>query len=125
MTRSEVFFFFKKFFIGLAHVTIICMYFNNFQYSNAIFINLVMGVGFNSIYHITDSPSFITNDKYVILDPHEWYFNGGVQFDFVDEELARDYPDQFAPFGVSCDRPLKGTVFRYPLRTKEDSIDSD
>ncbi|CAG8637814.1 1532_t:CDS:2, partial [Funneliformis mosseae] len=34
----------------------------------------VMGVGFNSIYHITDSPSFITGDNYVILDPHEWYF---------------------------------------------------
>ena len=46
---------------------------------------LVMGVGFNSIYHITDSPSFITGDKYVILDPHEWYFNGGVQFDFVEK----------------------------------------
>ena len=37
-------------------------------------INLVMGVGFNSIYHITDSPSFITGDKYVILDPHKWYY---------------------------------------------------
>ncbi|RGB31014.1 hypothetical protein C1646_792859 [Rhizophagus diaphanus] len=37
----------------------------------------VMGVGFNSIYHITDSPSFITGDKYVILDPHEWYYKGG------------------------------------------------
>jgi hypothetical protein len=84
-----------------------------------------MGVGFNSIYHITDSPSFITNDKYVILDPHEWYFNGGVQFDFVHEELARDYPDQFAPFRVPCDHPLKGTIFRYPLRTNKDSIDSD
>ncbi|CAG8600545.1 2770_t:CDS:2, partial [Scutellospora calospora] len=35
-----------------------------------------MGVGFNSIYHITDSPSFLTGDQYVILDPHEWYFDG-------------------------------------------------
>ncbi|CAJ0759604.1 3170_t:CDS:2, partial [Entrophospora sp. SA101] len=42
----------------------------------------VMGVGFNSIYHITDSPSFITNRNYVILDPHEYYFEGGHSFDF-------------------------------------------
>ncbi|CAI2171668.1 19815_t:CDS:2, partial [Funneliformis geosporum] len=85
----------------------------------------VMGVGFNSIYHITDSPSFITDDKYVILDPHEWYFEGGVQFDFVKENLAKEYPHQFAPFRIPCDKPFKGTLFRYPLRTTEDSIDSD
>ena len=30
-----------------------------------------MGVGFNSCYHIADSSSFITSDRYVILDPHE------------------------------------------------------
>ena len=34
-------------------------------------INLVMGVGFNSCYHIADSSSFITSDRYVIFDPHE------------------------------------------------------
>jgi hypothetical protein len=84
-----------------------------------------MGVGFNSIYHITDSPSFITGSKYVILDPHEWYFNGGVQFDFVDDNLAEDYQNQFAPFRIPCNKPYEGTIFRYPLRTDEDSIDSD
>ncbi|PKK71554.1 hypothetical protein RhiirC2_421575 [Rhizophagus irregularis] len=85
----------------------------------------VMGVGFNSIYHITDSPSFITGDKYVILDPHEWYFDGGVQFDFVEDKLAKEYPDQFAPFRTPCNKPYEGTIFRYPLRTDEDSTDSD
>ncbi|PKK71550.1 hypothetical protein RhiirC2_827836, partial [Rhizophagus irregularis] len=84
----------------------------------------VMGVGFNSIYHITDSPSFITGDKYIILDPHEWYFNGGIQFDFVKEQLSKDYPDQFAPFKISCDKSFNGTIFRYPLRTNQDSVDS-
>jgi hypothetical protein len=88
-----------------------------------------MGVGFNSIYHITDSPSFITGGKYVILDPHEWYFNGGVEFDFVDEELAEEYPDQFAPFKILCNeirdnpfkKPFEGTIFRYPLRDSTES----
>jgi hypothetical protein len=84
-----------------------------------------MGVGFNSIYHITDSPSFITGDKYVILDPHEWYFNGGVEFDFVDENLFDEYPNQFAPFRIPCNNPFEGTIFRYPLRTDDDAKDSD
>ncbi|GES93021.1 histidine kinase-like ATPase [Rhizophagus clarus] len=84
----------------------------------------VMGVGFNSIYHITDSPSFITGDKYVILDPHEWYYNGGVKFDFVEENLFVEYPDQFAPFapfGIPCNERFEGTIFRHPLRNSTDS----
>src|ERR1043165_6444721 len=82
-----------------------------------------MGVGFNSIYHITDSPSFITGDNYVILDPHEWYFDGGVQYEF-GERLVEECPDQFVPFRIPCDKPFQGTIFRYPLRTDDDSIDS-
>src|SRR5688572_4197383 len=89
-----------------------------------------MGVGFNSIYHITDSPSFITDDNYVILDPHERYFKGGYQFDFVQEKLVEVCPDQFAPFkapplGIPCDKSFEGTVFRYPLRTEQDSTESE
>jgi hypothetical protein len=87
------------------------------------FLIIVMGVGFNSVYHITDSPSFITDDNYVILDPHEWYFNGGVQYEF-GERLVEECPDQFAPFRIPCDKPFEGTIFRYPLRTNEDSVDS-
>ncbi|CAG8632371.1 13141_t:CDS:2 [Funneliformis mosseae] len=84
----------------------------------------VMGVGFNSIYHITDSPSFITGDKYVILDPHERYFRGGVIID-VDEKMFKEYPNQFAPFRIPCDKHFNGTLFRYPLRTEVDSADSE
>jgi len=83
-----------------------------------------MGVGFNSIYHITDSPSFITSNNYIILDPHRWYFKGGVIFDF-GQDLVNDCPDQFAPFRIPCDKPYDGTIFRYPLRTDEDSVDSE
>src|ERR1044072_8792446 len=89
-----------------------------------------MGVGFNSIYHITDFPSFFTANYYVILLPHERYFNVCYQYDFVEEKLAEQYPDQLAPFKarplrISGDEPFKGTVFRYPLRTKEDSIEAE
>jgi len=83
-----------------------------------------------SIHHITDFPSFITGDNYVILDPHERYFNGGHQFNFVNDNLNEEFPDQFAPFRapplrIPCDETFEGTIFRYPLRTKEDSIDSE
>nr|CAG8482990.1 4272_t:CDS:2 [Entrophospora candida] len=90
----------------------------------------VMGVGFNSIYHITDSPSFITNRNYVILDPHEYYFEGGRSFDFVEDDLQNSYKDQFLPFSkpfgnIEFNKPFNGTIFRYPLRTEQDSIDSN
>ncbi|CAG8697672.1 13615_t:CDS:10 [Rhizophagus irregularis] len=89
----------------------------------------VMGVGFNSIYHITDSPTFITGDKYVILDPHKWYYNGGKSFNFVEKNLAESYRDQFDPFIIPCNesstspfkKPFKGTIFRYPLRDNDQS----
>ncbi|CAJ0876076.1 5072_t:CDS:10 [Entrophospora sp. SA101] len=90
----------------------------------------VMGVGFNSIYHITDSPSFITDKKYVILDPHEYYFEGGRVYDFVEDDLQNFYNDQILPFSkpfgnIKFNKPFNGTIFRYPLRTEQDSIDSN
>ncbi|CAG8790566.1 24924_t:CDS:2, partial [Dentiscutata erythropus] len=89
----------------------------------------VMGVGFNSIYHITDSPTFITGDQYVILDPHSWYFDGGVKYNFINQNIAINHPDQFAPFinsfGIPYNKKVNGTIFRYPLRTSQDANDSE
>ena len=28
------------------------------------------GIGFNSVYHLTDLPSFVSGSRYVIFDPH-------------------------------------------------------
>jgi hypothetical protein len=88
-----------------------------------------MGVGFNSIYHLTDSPSFITGDKYVILDPHERCYEGGMKFNFIEKKFAEGFPEQFVPFEIPCNephdkpfkKPFKGTVFRYPLRNSTES----
>ncbi|KAI7827401.1 hypothetical protein BC939DRAFT_381456, partial [Gamsiella multidivaricata] len=33
-----------------------------------------MGIGFNSIYHMTDCPSFISGDQLVVIEPHERIF---------------------------------------------------
>src|SRR5581483_3987280 len=65
---------------------------------------------------------------YVILDPHEWFFNGGVEYDF-NEQLAEKFPNQLAPFKIPYNNardnpfvtPFKGTIFRYPLRNSDES----
>ncbi|CAG8697409.1 12620_t:CDS:2, partial [Dentiscutata heterogama] len=85
----------------------------------------VMGVGFNSVYHICDTVQLITGDNILILDPHENYFKGGIKFDFVKNKLATRYPEQFAPFRVPCDQSFEGSLFRYPLRTDQDALESE
>ncbi|GJJ75580.1 sacsin [Entomortierella parvispora] len=84
-----------------------------------------MGIGFNSVYHMTDCPSFLSHDQLVILEPHENILrHGGIQGDFVFEREGLDrYADQINPFKAMDDRldlskPYNGTIFRLPLRTK-------
>eukprot|EP01147_Barroeca_monosierra_P007302 gene7302-7672_t len=33
------------------------------------------GVGFNSVYHLTDVPCFVSGDDFVIFDPHSRYIS--------------------------------------------------
>ncbi|KAJ8609032.1 hypothetical protein CTAYLR_008698 [Chrysophaeum taylorii] len=66
------------------------------------------GLGFNSVYHLTDVPSFLTGDKLVIFDPHAAHGIGtGAMFEPSDA-----IADQLAPFAVFG----RGTFFRLPLR---------
>jgi sacsin len=87
------------------------------------------GLGFNSVYHVTDTPMFISGSDFVVFDPHETHLPEGMPgLAESARELAQRCPDQLAPFtGVfDCD-PLngwqtkgrKGTLFRLPLRTRE------
>ncbi|KAF9920082.1 hypothetical protein FBU30_010134 [Linnemannia zychae] len=91
-----------------------------------------MGIGFNSIYHLTDCPSFITGDQFMVIEPHERIFNGeqsefnegAVRGNFlIDEQGVRDFPDQLRAFAVIDDidftKPYNGTIFRLPLRTSK------
>ncbi|KAF9571204.1 hypothetical protein EC968_000852 [Mortierella alpina] len=103
-----------------------------------------MGIGFNShaftdfpaldsfsIYHLTDCPSFISGDQFMVIEPHERIFNG-VRSEFTEGAVKGNYvegrqglehfPDQLKTFAVVEDidfsKPYPGTVFRFPLRTK-------
>ncbi|KAG0069395.1 hypothetical protein BGZ89_002962 [Linnemannia elongata] len=91
-----------------------------------------MGIGFNSIYHLTDCPSFISGEQLMIIEPHERIFNGersefnegAVRGSFLNPSQGlHEYPDQLKVFSVLEDidfsKPYKGTIFRFPLRTPE------
>ncbi|KAF9145199.1 hypothetical protein BG015_011964 [Linnemannia schmuckeri] len=97
-----------------------------------------MGIGFNSIYHLTDCPSFITGDQFMVIEPHERIFNGknsefkegAVRGNFAEgNQGINEFPDQLRAFSVLEDidfsKPYSGTVFRFPLRTKEQAKTSD
>ncbi|XP_041369841.1 sacsin-like [Gigantopelta aegis] len=89
------------------------------------------GLGFNSVYNLTDVPSFISGNNVVIFDPHESYLgSAGMKADLTKQKnksMLCKMKDQFEPFqGVfGCDLLQRdsqtmyaGTLFRFPLRTK-------
>eukprot|EP00798_Chlamydomonas_sp_ICE-L_P006708 gene6708-3378_t len=89
------------------------------------------GVGFNSCYHITDLPSFVSGSDLVIFDPHCKFLpnvsstNPGKRINFVSHrDAVKEFSDQLLPYkgAFGCD-PLSGkawpaTLFRLPLRTQ-------
>ena len=95
------------------------------------------GLGFNSVYNLTDVPSFFSGSRFVVFDPHMTHLgdaledrsNPGIQVDIERHpEALKMYPDQFKPFNglCGCDLSIEsrmanypGTLFRFPLRTKE------
>ncbi|MBD2463940.1 DUF3883 domain-containing protein [Oscillatoria sp. FACHB-1407] len=84
------------------------------------------GVGFNSVYHVTDYPSFISRDRLVFLDPHATAIpdatpgQPGRSWRFAEEGWW-DYPDfmqVYEPGGLQPGTSeFQGTLFRLPLRT--------
>jgi hypothetical protein len=84
-------------------------------------------VGFNSVYHVTDLPGFVSGEHLVFFDPHCKYLpaisaaNPGKKINFVAHPVNSQLADQVAPFQFfGCDtcKPFQGTLFRFPLRTQ-------
>ena len=86
------------------------------------------GIGFNVVYHITDCPSFISNDEIMcIMDPHCQYAPGaselhgpGARYDNVNDGFWQNFPDLQSAYlrtGLSNRNILdKGSLFRFPIR---------
>ncbi|KAJ7578449.1 hypothetical protein C8J56DRAFT_967961 [Mycena floridula] len=80
------------------------------------------GVGFRSLYHLTDNPQILSGTSLAILDPHHNFTDsGGTKLDFV--ELGKKYVDQLAGFQfflpdvASHNIAFQGSIIRLPLRT--------
>ncbi|XP_071785165.1 sacsin-like [Asterias amurensis] len=100
------------------------------------------GLGFISVYHLTDLPCILSGKKIGFLDPLEKYFNYNPQTNTkyvgkrgkkwnVKAELLEKFRGQFSPFLGDLFRcaessfvngHFEGTIFRFPLRTKASEI---
>ncbi|XP_046891394.1 sacsin isoform X5 [Hypomesus transpacificus] len=88
------------------------------------------GIGFNSVYHITDVPSIFSGDQIGMLDPHQTLFGvheSGQCWNLkTDAKEIKELTDQFAPYiglfenseKTIKDGSFNGTLFRFPLRVK-------
>lgn len=93
------------------------------------------GLGFNSVYHLTDYPSFLSRDQIVFFDPHcktipgADPFNPGAAWHFGPAHWWRDYPKFLDMYGCAGLRSgteiFPGTIFRLPLRTAEQARKSE
>ena len=87
------------------------------------------GLGFNSVYHFTDLPSFVTGEHLVLFDPHAWHLpvsaaQPGLKIGFRHAGLVKHFHDAAQPyleFGCDLEQPFAGTLFRFPLRTEAQS----
>lgn len=92
------------------------------------------GLGFNAVYHFTDLPSFVSGKYLVYFDPSACHLpnvnpsNPGKRIDFAKTgDLGAKYKDQFLPycaFGNNMATPFQGTLFRFPLRSKQQGATS-
>ena len=121
-------------------------FYNDAQFTDADYANILkifgqtkrdnlykigkFGLGFNTVYHLTDLPSFVSGKYIYMLDPHKSYIaksspKPGLRVDFVKKhDRILLYQDQFSVFDIglfNCnvfeDREYKGTLFRLPFRS--------
>ena len=90
------------------------------------------GVGFCSVYHITDIPSFISRQWLYIFDPMITYLRKeiidksrpGKKVSFTEKIVQSS--EQLIPyqsmFGFNQAKPYQGTLFRFPFRTSASEI---
>ncbi|CAJ1339166.1 unnamed protein product [Effrenium voratum] len=97
------------------------------------------GLGFNSVYNLTDLPSVLSQDMVLFLDPHVTHLarkgassqKPGIKLRFLKANVLERFRDQFEPYQLlGCDMdasssPFQGTLIRIPFRTKETAKKSE
>ncbi|XP_019850325.1 PREDICTED: sacsin-like [Amphimedon queenslandica] len=93
------------------------------------------GVGFCSVYHITDVPSFVSGEWLYIFDPTLKYLKGvvhdqskpGKKIKYQQSRIfsnCQDLVPYEGLFGFKSSSNYKGTMFRFPFRTSMSQISS-
>ena len=92
------------------------------------------GIGFCSVYHITDIPSFVSGEWLYIFDPTLSYLKGVIKNESQPgKRIKYTYPsiantEQLAPykhiFGFNPSGAYTGTMFRFPFRRNASRISS-
>ena len=92
------------------------------------------GVGFCSVYHITDVPSFVSGEWLYIFDPTLQYLKGivrnenrpGKKMKYLSKFVSQS--QQLVPyeglFGFKSSTVYHGTMFRFPFRKSSSQISS-
>lgn len=99
------------------------------------------GLGFNTVYHLTDIPSILSGNSLLILDPNVTHLtkhiknrtNPGIKLNLSQQRLLHCFPGQFGPYnGVfDCDltkpnfQSYQGTLIKLPFRTEEEALKSE
>ncbi|KAH6680301.1 hypothetical protein B0J14DRAFT_578321 [Halenospora varia] len=86
------------------------------------------GLGFSSVYNWTDSPSILSRDRLLILDPHQEWSDGGPVYNFVEDAEDPVMRNQMAAFRAIVENvtePLDGTVIRIPFRSEKQARKSE
>lgn len=130
--------------------------FNNSEFSDSDFVNITrlgeslkraevdkvgkFGLGFNSVYHITDIPIIMSREFMIMFDPNINHIskhikdksNPGIKINWSKQQKRlRKFPNQFKPFinVFGCQLPLtveapysyNGTIFRLSFRTQQEA----
>lgn len=100
------------------------------------------GLGFNTVYHVTDVPSILSGNHLLILDPNVTHLkkhikhktNPGIKLNLSQQRLFHCFPGQFGPYEhiFDCDftkqsppEPYPGTLIKLPFRTEEEALKSE
>lgn len=79
------------------------------------------------VYNWTDSPSIVSRNQLLILDPHYAWSLGGPVYDFVEDSgniKIQKHMSAFQTVMKHLDRKLDGTIIRIPLRTQAQAVKS-
>uniref|UniRef100_A0A4W6EXI3 HEPN domain-containing protein n=1 Tax=Lates calcarifer TaxID=8187 RepID=A0A4W6EXI3_LATCA len=132
--------------------------FNNEQFTDEDWANIVrvgsaskenklekigkFGLGFNTVYHVTDVPSILSSNTLLILDPNVTHLkthirhktNPGIKLDLSQQHLFNCFPGQFGPYEHIFDcnftkqsppESYPGTLIKLPFRTEEEALKSE